>query len=317
MTAARPTPASRVPPMLDRFGATSHWAYLDGPVHYVDFGGPASGTPIVCVHGLGGSHTNWLSVGKGLARHGRVLALDLGGFGRTPPQRGATVDANRELLGDFLTEVVGEPAVLVGNSMGGALSILQAAADPDSVAGLVLVGPALPRELLAPIDRVVAGQFALHALPAVGPAWLRRRAARLGAEGITRETLALCCVDVDRVPEEAVAATVELRRERESMPWAEQSFLDASRSLMAKLLRRRAFDEQVAAITAPALIIHGVQDRLVALANVKRLAELRPDWQLELLDDIGHVPQLEVPDRFVDLVGAWLSRLPAGAGTAG
>ncbi len=303
--------------MLDRFHATSRWAYLDGPVHYVDFGGSADGPPIVCVHGLGGSHTNWLAVGRGLSRHGRVLALDLGGFGLTPPTRGASVAANRELLGTFLDEVVGEPAVLVGNSMGGALSILQAGTEPDSAAGLVLVGPAVPRTLLAPIDPTVAMHFAIHAVPFGGPRWLRRRAEKLGPEGITRDTLALCCVDATRVPEEVVDATIELREERMTMPWAEQSFLDASRTLMRTLLQRRAFDARVAAITAPGLIVHGAEDRLVAEANVRRLAELRPDWRYELLEDVGHVPQLEVPELFVDLVGGWLAGLPAAAAAGG
>ncbi len=293
----------------------SKWVYVDnGPVHYVDFGGDPDGTPIVCVHGLGGSHTNWLAVGGGFAKHGRVLAVDLAGFGRTPPgKRGASVAANRALLGEFLAAVVGEPAVLIGNSMGGALSILQAAADAASTAGLVLVGPALPRALLAPIDATVAMHFAIHAVPFGGPLWLRRRIEKLGPEGITRETLALCCVDPSRVPEEAVDATIELRRERMAMPWAEASFLEASRTLMQTLLRRRAFDAEVAAIEAPGLIVHGAQDRLVAEANVRRLAELRPDWDYELLDGVGHVPQLEVPDLFVDLVGGWLAGVRAAA----
>ncbi len=297
----------------------SRWAYLDdGPVHYADFGGDAAGPTIVCVHGLGGSYTNWLAVAPGLARHGRVLAPDLAGFGRTPPGRGgATVAANRRLLGQFLDRVAGGPAVLIGNSMGGAISILQAAEQPASVAALVLVGPALPRALRAPIDPTVAMQFAIHAVPFGGARWLRRRIDRLGPEGITRETLALCCVDAGRVPEEAVAATIELRKERMAMPWAEQSFLDASRSLMQTLLRYRSFDAKVAAITAPTLIVQGVEDRLVPEANVQRVAEMRPDWRYELWDDVGHVPQLEVPDRFVDVVGGWLAGLPASAGAAG
>jgi pimeloyl-ACP methyl ester carboxylesterase len=91
---------------------------LDGPVHYADFGG--TGRPIVLVHGLGGSHVNWLGVAPQLAAHGHVLAIDLAGHGRTPSLgRTARVDDNRRLLGRFLETVVGEPAVLVGNSMGG------------------------------------------------------------------------------------------------------------------------------------------------------------------------------------------------------
>ncbi|MFL5423958.1 MAG: alpha/beta fold hydrolase, partial [Myxococcales bacterium] len=128
---------------------------LDGPVHYADFGG--SGRPIVLVHGLGGSHLNWLAVAPGLAAHGRVLALDLVGHGLTPSLgRSATVGNNRRVLGRFLDAVAREPAVLVGNSMGGYLSIAEAAAEPGKIESIVLVNPAVPLAPGARFDPRVA-----------------------------------------------------------------------------------------------------------------------------------------------------------------
>lgn len=304
--------------MHHTFGAESHWADIDGPVHYVDFGGSDEGPPIVCVHGLGGSYMSWLAVGSKLAEQGRVLALDLSGFGKTPPgERGSTVTANRRLLRDFVAQVVGEPVVLVGNSMGGTISIMHAAAEPEDVAGLVLVGPAVPRAFLAPIDLAVVRDFASHVVPVLGGVRMRRRLERLGPEGLTQEMLELVCADADRVPDELVALANELRRERTEMPWADQSLLDASRSLMATLLQRRTFDSYIATISAPTLIVQGEADRLVPHANATRISEMRPDWEYELLDDVGHVPQLEVPELFVDIVGPWLARLPASAGASG
>ena len=67
---------------------------LGGPVHFADFGG--SGPTMVLVHGLGGSHLNWLAVGPALAARARVLAPDLAGFGRTPL---AASNPDRELDG--------------------------------------------------------------------------------------------------------------------------------------------------------------------------------------------------------------------------
>src|SRR5512144_2702302 len=116
---------------------------LDGPVHYADFGG--SGRPIVLVHGLGGSHLNWLPVAPRLAAHGRVLAVDLLGHGRTRSLgRSARLGANRRMLARFIEAVAREPAVLMGNSMGGYLSLAVAADQPAKVASLVLVDPAVP-----------------------------------------------------------------------------------------------------------------------------------------------------------------------------
>src|SRR4051794_7431208 len=135
--------------------ATLDW---DGPVHYVDYGGDPDGPTVVLVHGLGGSHLNWDLLAPLLSPHGRVLALDLPGFGRSEPgSRRATVRANVAVLRRFLTEIAGDRTVLVGNSMGGMISIFAAAAAPPSVDAVVLLDPALPGGRLT-LDPVVAGQ---------------------------------------------------------------------------------------------------------------------------------------------------------------
>jgi pimeloyl-ACP methyl ester carboxylesterase len=97
---------------------------LGGPVFYLDVTGPSSGPTFVLVHGLGGSHANWLALAPLLARRGRVLALDLPGFGLSPlAGRKASMSSSRSIMARFIHDVVGAPVVLVGNSMGGALSI--------------------------------------------------------------------------------------------------------------------------------------------------------------------------------------------------
>lgn len=278
---------------------------LDGPVHYVDFGG--SGRPIVLVHGLGGSHCNWLPVGKRLAAHGHVLALDLAGHGRTKSLgRTARVGANRRLLGRFIEAVAKAPAVLVGNSMGGYLSMAEAAAEPDRVESLVLVDPAVPNTRIRTWDPIVFAMFAAYALPGPGGALMRWRA-RKGPEALVRATLELCCVDASLVSAEAVQAHIELARERiANGALVGNDFLAAQRSLMARLLRPRRFYEMVAGIRARALIVQGSEDRLVRVEAARALAARRPDWRFELLEGVGHVPQLEAPERFLEAVEPWL-----------
>jgi pimeloyl-ACP methyl ester carboxylesterase len=68
----------------------------------------------------------------------------------------------------------------------------------------------------------------------------------------------------------------------------------------------------ITSITTPTLIIQGALDRLVSLDAVRAVARARPDWTLEVYDDVGHVPQLEAPDRFAASVLGWLE----GAGKA-
>ena len=278
---------------------------LDGPVHYADFGG--SGRPIVLVHGLGGSHLNWLAVAPRLAQKGRVVALDLAGFGRTPTAgRTARIGANRKLLGRFLESVAREPAVLVGNSMGGYLALAEAAAEPSRVAALVLVSPAVPTPLGTRIDPRVLAFFFGTSLPFLGRALLRLRAIR-GPEVAVRDLMALCCVDSSRIGREVFDAHVELARERAVQgSESRRAFLEAQRSLLWRLVRRRRLLRMIRGIEARALIVQGERDRLVRLAAARALASARPDWRLAILDDVGHVPQLEAPDRFLAEVASFL-----------
>ena len=281
---------------------------LDGPVHYVEWDGPRDGPTFVLVHGLGGSHANWLSVAPGLARQGRVLAPDLAGFGRTPPAgRRATLGANRRLLHRFIEATDASPAILVGNSMGGAISAMQASSEPETAAGLVLVDPALPRTRSVTPDPLVAAVFATYMVPGVGEQFIRRRAKLLGPEKLVRETMRMCCVDPSRIDPAVIDAHVALATERQGYPWAHRAFLTAARSLLRRLARRERYLAMLHEISCPTLMIHGEKDRLVPVASARAIAQMRPEWTVQMFEDIGHVPQLEDPELWLATVNLWLA----------
>src|SRR5215471_13475818 len=171
----------------------SRHAALDGPVHYLDFGG--DGPPLVCVHGLAGSALNWMAVGPALAERYRVLAVDLRGFGATPLGAGARLRDNGLLLDGFLREVAGAPALLAGNSMGGLLSVVQAAESPETVSHLVLVDPALPWNVRRPFDPGLWAFFGAVLPPLAGEAVLGWGGRHWGPERIVASVLAVCCAD--------------------------------------------------------------------------------------------------------------------------
>ncbi|MBI3724341.1 alpha/beta hydrolase, partial [bacterium] len=276
---------------------------LDGPIHYADFGG--EGPTLVLVHGLGGSHVNWISSAPLLAKHARVLAPDLPGFGRTPRNgRSAAVLAQARILDRFL-ESTGR-AILVGNSMGGLVVMLEAARRPESVAGLVLVDPAQPRPRSGRVDPAVAAMFALYSVPWVGEVLVRRHVARVGAQRLVENMLALCCADRKRIAREVIDAHVAVAREGLDGPGWSAAFIEAAQSILRLVLEPSRYRQMVARIEAPTLLLHGKHDRLVPLASSERLARSRPDWTFHALDGIGHVPMLEDPPRFTELVRDWL-----------
>jgi pimeloyl-ACP methyl ester carboxylesterase len=171
----------------------------------------------------------------------------------------------------------------------------------------VLVDPSQPRPLLSFIDPSLAARFLMSTVPLVGEGALARRAARLGPEGLVRDVLDLCCVDRNRIPREVYEAQVALARERlESMPWGDDAFIEALRSIFAIVLRPNHFRSIVERVKSRALILHGIQDRLVPIEGSRDLVKVRTDWKLVELDDIGHVPQLECPERFLAAVLPWL-----------
>jgi len=304
------------------WGARGFITELDGPVHWIEFGASpdrdpsqASGStsygpPIVFVHGLGGSHLNWCQVGPQLAAGRRAVALDLHGFGLTPgTRRTSTVRANARLLDRFVRDILGTAVILVGNSMGGMISVLQAAAAPDTVAGLVLIDPALPLPRKGP-DPVVGAQFLLYALPGVGELFVRTMMARRTPEVAVRQLIELCFADPSRADPAMVAASVALARYRtgdrtQARAYA-QSLLAASRSLLRVNGRPWRYWGMMASIKVPVLLIGGEADRLVPLASMTAAAARNPGWETVFMPGVGHTPMMEVPDAVIGAISGWL-----------
>jgi pimeloyl-ACP methyl ester carboxylesterase len=280
---------------------------LDGPVRYLDFGGPADGPVVVCVHGLGGSAVNWSALAPLLTDRYRMLAPDLAGHGLTRSLgRGTGVAANRGLLHRFIGSVAGGPVILMGNSMGGMISLLQAAAAPATATGVILLDPALPVAPARP-DPAVTAMFALYATPLLNHLFLAGRR-RQPPEAVVARTLALCCVDAGRVPAGVVAEHVAVARERAGFTDVNRDFLASARSVLATAGRLGGlpYRREIRSVTAPVLLVHGERDRLVPVAVARAAARANPAWSLTVLPDAGHVPHLEVPRETATVVAGWL-----------
>ena len=269
---------------------------LDGPVHYLDSGGDLP--PALLVHGLGGAAINWKAAAERLRSRYRVLAPDLLGFGYTPPgKRRVDVGAQRQIVDRFIREVAGGAVLLVGNSMGGLISILQAAEQPDTVSELVLVNPATPIDPFRPHHpRVLT--LGLMAIPGVGDVLARRLLHGSTPDAYVRDFFGFVCHQSDTVDPELLSAHIALAEERRSMPWSVSTFNRAVRSIIPTLHSPR-FRRAVAGVRAPTLLLHGSRDRLIPLSAARKLAARRPDWRFEVLDPVGHVPQIECPQEFV------------------
>jgi pimeloyl-ACP methyl ester carboxylesterase len=263
---------------------------------------------VLLVHGLGGNTVSWELVAAPLAtRLGTtVTAIDLPGFGRTRLDgRAASFSLHLRVIEELLDR--SGPAVLVGNSMGGALGVALAARRPELLDGLVLVNAAFPRpranlEQLARSMRFAALMFPRAATPIV-----RRRADFLGPAGLVDSTLSVVLADPEALDPDLRARLVALARERGSYAEVAPAYAHSGGSLFRYLAGPMRQD--IGRVHCPTLMVHGRHDQLVPVTFARAVAHRRPDWPYEELGGCGHAPQLEQPDRLVSLIGDWLDPL--------
>lgn len=285
-------------------------------MHYVTEDGPKDGPRFVLVHGLGGSWANWADVMPLLAKHGRVVALDLGGHGltRATPEQ-STVSANLTLLQRFVQSTCdGVPAIVVGNSMGGFLAGQLAALDSRSVAGAVLIDPAIPPTPAGRPEPMVLVGFGVSALPVVGPRVLAGQGKRVPVEKQVAFTMRLVTSDFGRISPELYKLHLEDAIQRPGRVGnTDAQYLASTKSLLWQLFRRRKYAQTMRRITQPVLLLHGAQDRLVHVRTARALAAANPHWTYVEGADKGHTPMLDYPDWVAEQVLSWVDANPAMA----
>ncbi len=289
--------------------------YLDlesGTVHWKDYGG--TGMPIVLVHGLGGSIANWDVFGPRVSRLGHTVALDLPGFGLSPPGPDWSLDTHASAIVGLIEHLGGRAAV-IGNSLGGLLSEIVASRHASLVDALVLIAPATPPRFPDPrINWPMAGRLLLGSTPGVGPALNRAMLNSMTPQELINESLLRITQRPGRVPVELVESFVELAETRSHYPWAADAVPKTGRSIRHTFLPRRGFVEMIRAIKAPTLVVQGIDDPIVSPTSIEWLCSLRSDWQLVQMEDTGHTPQIDAPVRFRQVVEPWLeSHLKRGA----
>ena len=270
--------------------------------------GPTDGKPILLLHGFGASSGHWRRCAPHLVDLGwRVYGLDLLGFGASDqPSRSLDNRIWGLQVSAFLNQVVGSPAVLVGNSLGALTALTAAVLTPSRIRAVVaapLPDPALLRK--AP-QRQVPWQrrwqrrllwLVLHLLPLelIVPLIARTPLLKVGLQGAylrpvgrDRELLRLIAV-----PARRPTAAGTLRGMSLGMgcrPW---------RFTAPELLQR---------LQSPMLLIWGRQDRFIPLAIGEKVASENPRLDLAVINECGHCPHDETPEQFLDVMLNWLDR---------
>ena len=267
------------------WSAHTHDATVRGRrIRYADIG---SGPAVVLLHGQGASWQWWLRVMPKMAGHGRVIAVDLPGFGQSEP-----IAADDDVFPEHIATIVGlldhlglAKATIVGHSMGGLVSLQLACDHPGKVSGLLLtnagganISPGRLRWILA-VLRLFNAIFSIPWVPRVvaRTRWLR---AILFAAGVNdRRTLS-----------EQLAVEI--------LPcMAAPGFMQSLEAAAAAVNHVRP-----QALTCPCLVVWGTKDRILPLSTSHSLVSKIPDARLVLLESVGHCPMIEAPDQFSQLL---------------
>jgi pimeloyl-ACP methyl ester carboxylesterase len=253
--------------------------------------------PAVYVHGLGGSSQNFTDVAGLLADRFDGQAVDLPGFGYSDPSRHYSIPAFADKMIKYLEHDGRGPVHLIGNSLGGSISVRMAALRPDLVRTLTLISPAMP--FLDPRRTAQGPMLPLLALP-LADRLFALGMARLTVDEMTDEVLAACFGDVRKVSPQRRAEAMEEIRLRYTVAHYPKAYLGTLRGLVSNFLRAylpgaNSQWRLAARITAPTLVIGGLTDRLVDPRVPAQVAKVIPDSRLLILPGVGHVAQMEVP----------------------
>ncbi|WP_316745910.1 alpha/beta hydrolase [Streptomyces sp. MK7] len=251
--------------------------------------------PALYVHGLGGSSQNWSALMSQLQDVVDGEAIDLPGFGDSPPPDDGnySVTAHARAVIRFLDASDRGPVHLLGNSLGGAVSTRVAALRPDLVRTLTLVSPALP-ELRVQRTAVPTG---LLAVPGVS-ALFTRLTREWTAEQRVRGVMALCYGDPGRVTPEGFRNAVEEMERRLRLPYFWDAMARSARGIVDAytLGGQHGLWRQAERVLAPTLLVYGGRDQLVGYRMAQRAARAFRDSRLLTLPDAGHVAMMEYPE---------------------
>lgn len=253
-------------------------------LHYLEHGG--SRDTLVFLHGYAGMATMWQPVLDRLPPDARALAFDMRGSGGSDrPATGYTLAAMTADLSAATQALSLPPFVLVGHSMGGAVGIRYALERPDRLRGLVLVNP-------APAD----GR--LHEDPAL----LADAAAAMARD--ERLLRAFC----DAITERDVGSDVVEAAYEHGASMSEAYLRECVESMAAFQAASR-----LGSLAVPVLVVAGDRDRQVPLEHTLRTFGSIPGAHLQVFQRVGHAPQVEVTDAFVEVLLDFLahSALPA------
>jgi len=256
----------------------------------------SQGPQVLMIHGLGGYVENWELNIAAIAEYYRVYALDLPGHGLTdkPLDISYKIEDLSIFVRDFMATVHIENADIIGHSLGGAVATRLAIRFSNVVKKIVLVGS-------AGLGRESSYLFSIMNVPILG-----ELITRPSLEGSANSAKFLVYDPTIMTPESA-----ELNYQIMSQPDAHQCFLMTVRENSNLFGQDKSMYGPnvtgLGTLNKPVLVIWGQEDQLVPVAHAKLAAQALPNARVQIFEKCGHLPMVEHPQVFNELVISFLS----------
>ncbi|PDW02949.1 alpha/beta fold hydrolase [Candidatus Viridilinea mediisalina] len=283
-------------------------AWLDLPTGPLAYRRGGEGPPLLLIHGWGGASRYWVGAFASLADRYDIIALDLPGFGASPPPQGAATLGDLTRSAVFAMQALDLKALAIGgHSFGAGVGLLMAGAFPEQVHRLALVSFGLPRSasealMITQLHIQMRTNSALLApwLDVWRP-WLALWRPWLRQFWLTPPFPALLAsqavYDLTQIPYPMLAMGVT-----DLLAMDARVGLEAASSTGDPLVLAA-----IEHVKAPTLILSGREDPIFPAAAVTALAEALPQSGLVLLDRCGHIPMAEHPVAFYTTLGSFLA----------
>jgi pimeloyl-ACP methyl ester carboxylesterase len=284
------------------------WQWRGHSINYQQQG--EKGRAVLLVHGFGASVGHWRKNIPMLAEHCRCFAIDLIGFGASAkPTPGKEIDYTFETwsaqIRDFCREVIGEPMLLIANSIG-CVAIMQAAVDePEMVEGVALLNCSLRllherKQATQPWFKRVGTPIVQQVLQnkAIGNFFFKQLAQPNTVKNILRQAYGRA----DSVTDELV----DILMKPAADPGAADVFLAFTAYSQGPLP-----EDLLPLLSCPALIIWGEVDPWEPIALGKEFANYPAVQEFITLPGVGHCPQDDAPELVNPLLVKWIEGLAA------
>ena len=262
-------------------------------VHYRDEGVQTDSIPLILLHGMSSSLNTWDSVAMGLKAERRVISLDLPGFGLTgpSPENAYNFTYFNKFIDSFTTRLKIKRFILVGNSMGGAISWNYALHNPVGLAKMILIDAAgYPKK-----GESGSLGFKIASTPVINNLLLYAT-----PKFLVRKSLETVYYDPARVTDAQVERFHDVAIRAGNREAALQIFKGSFTGTSKRFLDSPV--PKIKDVKTPTLILWGDKDNLIGVNNVDNFLHDIQGSRAEIYKNVGHVPMEEVPGKVVESI---------------